>query len=158
VPDTSALPDLNQPAWSVIDCESLVQYLKKLLMGVLQDALVVKKMDLTNYNNTTRAETIFKSTGNSLKEAREIIGTISRIDTQDGYHLDIQQDVEYLSDAAIKSTVVMLRTAMNVTKNMASMNEFDAVYTPFINDSKALIGRVNDLAFDTWGPNEVFFA
>lgn len=156
--EADPLPDLAQPAWSVRDCNTLVQYLKKLLMGVLQDALVVKKMDLTDNYNMPQAESIFKKTGNSLKEAREIIEVIARIDTQDGNHLDIQASVQALSDTMIKSTVVMLRTAMNVTKGIAVVDQFANAYAPFFNDARALISEVNVLAFDTWGPNEVFFA
>ena len=42
---TPRLPDLNQPAWSVVDCDIIVQHLKKLLMAVLQGilSLIFKK-------------------------------------------------------------------------------------------------------------------
>jgi hypothetical protein len=38
--DADPLPDLAQPAWSVHDCNTLVQYLKKLLMAVLQGTIL----------------------------------------------------------------------------------------------------------------------
>lgn len=154
----SYFPQLNQAAWSVPDCDLVVQHLKSLLMNVLQDALVVKRLDLQNAANSTQAETLFRNSGNQLKEIRELIATISRIDTQDSYHNAIQQEIEKLSDVMIKSTVVMLRTAMNVTKRTASVDQFTNAYNPFLSDAKSLIGKVNNLQFGCWGPNEVFFA
>jgi len=151
-------PPLDQTAWSVSDCEIVVVHLKKLLMSVLQDALTVKKLDLHNSANANQAETIFRNSGNQLKEIRELITAIARIDTQNSQHNAIQADVERLSDVMIKSTVVMLRTAMNVTKRAATIDQFNNAYNPFYSDAKNLIGRVNNLQFGCWGPNEVFFA
>jgi len=126
-------------------------------MSVLQDALTVKKLNLQSSNNSNQAETIFRNSGNQLKEIREIISAIARIDTQDDEHNLIQKEVETLSDIMIKSTVVMLRTAMNVTKNTGTMDQFTAVYNPFFSNAKALISQVNNIQFGRWGPNEVFF-
>jgi len=156
--NSGGLPPLDQPAWSVYDCDLLVQHLKKLLMSILQDALTVKKLDLQNPVNTSKSEAIFRSSGNQLKEVREIIAVVARIDTQDSNHTEIQLEVERQANVMIKSTVVMLRTAMNVTKRIATIDQFSDVYSPFFNNAKNLIGQVNNLKFGMWGPNEVFFA
>jgi len=67
------IPPLDQPAWNVRDCESVVQHLKSLLMSVLQDALTVKKMDLANSANASKTENILKKSGNQLKEKKRLL-------------------------------------------------------------------------------------
>jgi len=150
-------PPLDQTTWKVDDCERLVAYLKKQLMAILQYALSVKKLDLRNAPQY-ETEAIFKNAANTLKEVKDLIACIARIDTQDFDHLSIQSSVFGLSDTMVKSTVTMLKTAMNVSKGQANMNQFNDVYNPFFTNAKNLIGLVNTLNFGQWGRNEIFFA
>jgi len=150
-------PPLDQTTWNVDDCDRLVAYLKKQLMAILQYALSVKKLDLRNAPQS-ETETIFKSSANTLKEVKEVIACIARIDTQDYDHLSIQSSVFGLSDTMVKSTVTMLKTAMSVSRGQSSVNQFTDAYNDFFPNAKNLIGLVNTMNFRQWGPNEIFFA